>query len=153
MVQAAARGVIDFSEADTRDRHWWRRTYWLLNQLETDNTDHICQLRLKQHLTVTEYGLAKEAFDTHWKAANDLIANMMKRRFPWETFQADAAADHLRDAYVNRFGDPNDPEVIARQEAEMKEIRATNREKLAAAEPTRFGAARRNRARITRLKD
>jgi hypothetical protein len=142
MVQAAARGVVDFSKADLCDRHWWTRLWWLLDRLEVDNLLRVRELQHAHNCALLDYNLDNKTFDLHWDQAVKALNGVWDLLFPWT--QSDARGspeDRLRQAWVDKWGDPDSPETlmaIQRTTEAMAEMR-----KRAAAKSKSTGRPRR----------
>lgn len=118
IVQAAARGIVDFSKYKPFDRHWWLRLSWLLNELESDNLRQILTVQHQQHCGALEYTAGRQAFDHHWQTSAKLLNQIIGLYFPWEAKDQHLTKQEeyvsLRQQWINAFGDPADPETKAK---------------------------------------
>jgi hypothetical protein len=114
MVQAAARGVVDFSTADLLDRRWWMKLWWLLDQVENDNVVFVRRMEHAHNAALLQYGLDEKVFDLHWDGATTAMREVWDALFPWCKMDATSgkAVDKLHEAWVKRWGDPNSPETL-----------------------------------------
>lgn len=113
MVQAAARGAVDFGKADVLDRDWWRRLWLVLDQVEADSVVRVRALQHAQHAAALDYHSGEKAFDKHWDGCNEATNQIRAILLPW-LGEGEGAGDALRQAWVNKYGDPSDPEVAAK---------------------------------------
>lgn len=115
MVQAAANSGLDFSAANPRCRRWWTKARWILDRLEDLNTLTLYDMQHRQHVSVLDYNLDKQAFDSHWKSANDILNNVFAINFPWSKDASKNKSQNDRDALLaqwkKKYGDPKDPKV------------------------------------------
>lgn len=119
MVQAATRGVIDFRDVKLHDPRWWQRMRILLRQVELDS--YLRKLEsLQQHnlLTLVVPNLKEEVFEIARDETARIGQGIHNVLFPWDKQAADEKptgqiAD-MRQAWVDVWGDPDDPEVQKR---------------------------------------
>jgi hypothetical protein len=116
MVQAAARAGLDFSAAATRDRYWWMKARWILDQLENEHSIDLYKLQHAQHVAVLDYSLpSQQTFDTHWNGANKSLTQIFALKFPWlgdaDTKGRDSAIDGMLAQWRAKYGDMKDPAV------------------------------------------
>ena len=120
MVEAAVRGVVDFSQAKFFDPAWRRRVKCLLDGLQ--NVMYREELRLSQDyylglLHVAAQGtpdLLRELFEG-LHAARDALAVAYR---PWQTTesreaQRQAAGKKYQETWEQHFGKMDDPETRA----------------------------------------
>jgi len=117
---------MDLDASDALSRHWWIRTRWILDQIELDHAIEIWKLQREQHLTAIGRVEDNQAFQQHWKAANDLSVNIYNALFPWNTNDRamKTSIEQMREQWVKTYGDPCDPAVqkrIAETVAKIKE--------------------------------
>lgn len=128
MLQAAYRGIIDFSEARPSDRWWWFRLKWLLNELEADNERKIMEMHYALNVSVLDYETEEKIFSHHLERANELLRKMYNSLFGWNK-QAVNKKDNqklyadLIEEWKRRFGDPKDPIVAAQIAKTVKKMR------------------------------
>lgn len=127
MVLAAATGKVDFVAADFRDRAWWLRTRWQLDQLEDERLQKVLELQHTQNLAVLSGGAVEQSFEHHWKHANQNITSLHELMFPWLSGSAEknrmSEIAQLRQQWVNKYGDPRDPKVKAKLDKIVKSLR------------------------------
>lgn len=127
MVQAASRSGLSFHDAALRDRYWWLKVRWLLDQLETENMLEVYKMQHAQHLSVLDYSLAKPTFDNHWKGGNDILKKAFVTRFPWHDKHSakdrDSEISGLMSAWKAKYGDMRDPAVYKKYAGIAKAIR------------------------------
>jgi hypothetical protein len=114
MVQAAARGVVDFSTADLLDRRWWMKLWLMLDQVEGDNVVLVRRMEHAHNVALLDYKLDGKAFDLHWDRSTTALREVWDALFPWCKMDATsgAAVDKLHEAWVRQWGDPNSPETL-----------------------------------------
>lgn len=150
MVQAAARGTVDFSTADLLDRRWWMKLWWLLDQVEAENLVSVRQIEHAHNAAVLDYNLESKTFDLHWKRAVESMREVWDTLFPWCKIGATdtSAVDSLTAAWVRRWGDPNSPETLKKIQLTvdyLKQRRTHDRK--TGSKPVRRTILRRNSAR------
>jgi hypothetical protein len=115
MVQAAAANGLDFKAADPRNRNWWLKLKWITDQLEDFNAEKVYALQHSQHTRIISYETRQEAFDKHWKAANEILQNIYSINFPWakdaNKKRQEAENNDLMSRWKKRYGDIKDPAV------------------------------------------
>jgi hypothetical protein len=134
MVQAAARGVVDFTRAVPRDRRWWLKLGLLLAQIEDDNLttaqrlDHAGAAALVGRETLTASSL--EALVERLTVTTRQIK---QRLFPWVEFDGRAtlvkSVDALKKRYLEEYGDPNRPEAQAELAAYQAKLAADRKKR------------------------
>jgi len=127
MVQAAVRGAVDFSEARLLDRLWWTQLWWRLDQLEADNRIQIQKMHHAHNTACLDYNLSEKTFNLHWEQAAQALSKTWSLLFPWQEQQQGkyrSTDELLRQAWINRYGDPQDPETQAKIEATVQQLRA-----------------------------
>jgi hypothetical protein len=125
MIQAAARGVVDFSEADLLDRHWWIRLWWLLDQVERDNLIQIRRMQHAHNCALLDYNLDDKTFNLHWDQAIKALNTVWDLTFPWaKTEPEGSATDRLRQAWIERWGDPDSPETLLKIQNTLDQLDA-----------------------------
>ena len=118
MIQAAAVQGIDFTAAEPRNRWWWIRTGWLLDQLEFKNVEKLYILQHQQTISVLSQKLEADAFKQQWEAANNILQHVWAINFPWSKDAKDdykkREYERMMEKWKEKFGDPKDPAVQAR---------------------------------------
>lgn len=114
ILQAAAKGVVDFSQYKPFDRGWLLRLKWLLQEVHVENIEKFIELQHNQHVAALEYAAGKEVFDHHWKAGTKLLDTLATYYFPWQEAKKEEDVKSLRQLWVDTFGDPANPEVAAK---------------------------------------
>lgn len=106
---------MDFAAADLRSRHWWMKARWILDRVESDNTEKMLRIKHAQNLSVLDYKLEQQAFNAHWDESNKLISATYHLNFPWAKAHEDNTRQtqiaKLMEEWKRRFGDPDDPAV------------------------------------------
>jgi hypothetical protein len=128
MVEASAEGIIDFTAIRPRDPHWWIHFRAMLGYLERRKSLQWATWSREFHQA--KYAVDRitdDSFSTAQKETGKLIADTFDLLFPWlqenrEGVLVDEARE-LRDAWVERFGDPDDPEI---QERIQKTVETLN---------------------------
>lgn len=132
IVQAAARGIVDFSKFDPFDRGWWLRLRLLLNEVESDNLQQMLVVQHRQHTAALEYTAGKQTFDHHWKHASQILATLTGMYFPWtgaKPLSRKEEYESLRGQWIERFGDPKDPAVQASVDRTVEFLQSRRRVK------------------------
>lgn len=112
ILQAAASGVIDFSQFDPYDRSWWTYLKWMLREVERDNFRKLLATQHLQHVGA----LARDG--EHWKDASEIIEQLVALYYPWlkpggpKTRKQDI--EEAKKILSKKFGDPNTPEGAER---------------------------------------
>jgi len=125
-VRAAVRGIIDYSEARLLDPRWWKRTRLLLNAMVREDDFLLQRGIFDYHRSLaSNSGLTEESFKLSQERARDSFHDILGALRPWEGSSAEERkakeyAD-LRQAYVEAFGDPSDPEYQAEQEEKLRQ--------------------------------
>lgn len=124
IVQAAVKGVIDFSKFDPFDRRWWLRLSWILQGIENDNVRELLKIQHAQHLA----GVDLQSTKNHWKIAASLITEVQRLYFPWdESLKAKDTTNQLdadRKVLHAEFGDPKSPEGAERIRRTLEYLRS-----------------------------
>lgn len=132
-LRAAARGIIDFSQARPLDVRWWRRTNVLMKAMAAD--DDLIAVRAAfdlQRSLVGNGSLTEKSFEGCQKSAKALFGDIIEVLYPWSAKDAEAKKqgqlNGMIDAYKKLVGDPDDPEFqkkllhdLALQDAQAQE--------------------------------
>ena len=126
-IRAAARGVIDFSKARPSDSQWWRRTTILLDAIGKDDDEKIFRDVYNFHLAlVSNSGLTEESFKQEQEKAREVFYDLTGVLRPWDGLNSEERKarefSDLRQEYVRRFGDPNDPVVAAKLQEDIRQM-------------------------------
>jgi hypothetical protein len=111
--------MIDFSQFDPWDSWWWRRTQWVLDELETQQASKVAELQHSHWITMASHsGLTDESFDNAKTNAGQAFNKFLKATYPWLNDELDAegsktANDALLAHYREEFGNPGDPQYEA----------------------------------------
>lgn len=114
MLQAAAKGTIDFSKYQPFDRFWNLKVKWMLQQVEVENIRQLYAMQHNQHCSALSYTAGKDIFEHHWKPASELLDNFMDLLFPWSANKDKRSKldyDSMRKKVIELYGDPADPET------------------------------------------
>ena len=118
MVQAAARGLIEFSTNVPHTKHWWKKRYWILAELERQHYGMTLQASMQCALSIAANPRIESAkFTEAYETAFQYIGRLRKLSMPWikEQTQEDRATE-AAGLWADVYGDPNDPatkEMIA----------------------------------------
>ncbi len=128
MLQAAARGVIDFTSIRLHDPRWWQRTRILLRQLDEDNTvDYLRTIHHHNVSTLVVPNLKEEVFSEAVAQAGAAVRGIKELRFPWEPrANEETATKSLRQQWADVWGDPDDPAVKQRIQETVDLLKATS---------------------------
>lgn len=125
MIQAATERVVDFREAKPFDRKWLLKLRWLLQDLERRNFARFETIRMQRELAAM--AVPNTDVDRCWKASAKHVRQVASCLFPWigdAKAQMKQAVDELRQSWIRHWGDPGDPEVAARIEKTIAELKA-----------------------------
>lgn len=125
MVQAAARGIVDFRRARLLDPHWWTGLGLLLNETAAENAVRLAEASQRHHLTLL--GRAREAAAAKRQLEHAIAGyeTIHRRLYPWQEAPTRLQeADALTDAWSQAFGGrPDDPQMAAKIEITARELR------------------------------
>ena len=119
MVRASTTGMIDFSQFDPWDSWWWRRTQWILDELETQQTAKVAELQHNHWVTMASHsGLTEDSFDNAKTNAGQSFNRFLRATYPWLKDQlAEESSKTANEAilahYREEFGQPGDPQYEA----------------------------------------
>lgn len=130
MVQAAARNLINFKEARSNDRYWYKRLGLLLDEIEASNNfellklkhDFYCSLLARTSDETLTNDLLSKITDVHSAAEQTMypyVAHLRERLENKDKTPRDKNRERLFHAWEERFGKLDDP---ATQEKIAKEI-------------------------------
>jgi len=115
-------GLLDYREADLRDRRWWTRVRWAVDYLSSQHCIKIYEHKLQQQLALLPT-LTDDRAERCWKNADRLRHRIINEMAPWVTpggkSLRDVALD-MRQQWADIWGDPDDPAV----QAEMNRLLA-----------------------------
>lgn len=117
MVQASCEGMLDYSKADLLDPKWWTKFWLTLAYLERQTDAKIEEHKFQFNLAVLDYNTADNAFDTHWRRAEQSRNRLISSIAPWATSGAKSAAEsaaEMRNRWIDKWGDPAAPETKAK---------------------------------------
>jgi hypothetical protein len=123
MVQAAGAGMLDFSKADVLDRNWQKRVRWILDYVSSLHCIKIYEYKLQQRLALLPTLTNSFSVENCMKAIEAFRNKIINEMAPWvETGPKSLfeVAETMREAYVKKWGDPQDPEV----QAELERLKA-----------------------------
>jgi len=117
MLQAAAAKGLDFSEARPFDRRWWLKVRLVTDCVESSNLSRVYEMQHRQHCAVFPQ-VSPEKFGEVWEEASALIERYSRALMPWlPVSNKDDARRQAIAGWQATYGNPNDPEVMARVEA------------------------------------
>lgn len=112
-VRAAARKLIDFSEADFNDKNWWRRRNLIFTALEDEHHLQFLQGNLQHCAGLLGARLEDKSFKQIQEASRDALQQTASLLFPWSIKTPEKVegedAEALTQLWTETFGDPNDP--------------------------------------------
>lgn len=131
MVRAAARGVIDYSQADPADA-WWRRKHrWLLQEVaaQDDRDAELAELR-RWAAAATTPKITDQSFDAAQANIKQALTAYFKLLYPWRAEEFDKASnsggiDELLAYYEQEFGKPGEAryeEMVAELEKALQPV-------------------------------
>jgi hypothetical protein len=133
MVEAAVKGIVDFSQAKFFDPGWRRRIQLLINGLE--NLNYRRELENDQHYLLSQMsipGLKDESFAALQKQLAATRDKLQVAYRPWSTVEGQEAAvsreaAKATQAWESKYGKLDDPETqakIARTAQALRKQRA-----------------------------
>tara|TARA_A100001011_G_C13966703_1_gene697553 strand:+ start:173 stop:571 length:399 start_codon:yes stop_codon:yes gene_type:complete len=120
-VQAASRGVLDFTKLDLRQRKTWNKIKWVTSNIVTEHLSKLTELKLLKQHAVLDYSSARSTIEHHWRAADTLFKEYQTFVLPWVDTKIKTDEDtvaELREQYADAFGDPDSSEF----QEEMQKI-------------------------------
>lgn len=138
--RAAARRVVDYSQAQVLDIGWWRSTNAKVSAMaRLDEIEGIKAAYDYQRSLVGNGGLTGDSFKEAQKTARDLFGKLVDALSPWASKNAESFKEQeinsLIDTYKKIIGDPNDPEFMAKlvhdlalQDQKRREVTVTESE-------------------------
>lgn len=125
ILQAAARGIVDFSKFDPLDRKWWPKLKWMLRELERDNRRQLLQMQHTQHVGAMTRGDVQQ----HWREATKTLDELVAINYPWlrpnkgpKTKEEEIS--EARGMLAQKYGDPKTPEGAERIRKTVEYLRA-----------------------------
>lgn len=106
-------------EARLLDRRWWRKLWWVLDQVESENVVRLAEMEHRVHAGAMDYKAGGDCFRVHWDQALALQSKVGRELFPW--LPADDPVDAARKMtadWEKNFGRLDDPET-------QRKVRAT----------------------------
>jgi len=127
MVQAATRGVVDFTRADPRNPLWIRKLRSILDQIESDNDVQYYGLLRETYLAAaSRSNLTQSSYDAIAEGLKGYTHRIRDALFPWMTAETEETTNQhrslLREQWIATWGDPSEPETQARIEATVAAI-------------------------------
>jgi hypothetical protein len=118
MVRAAARGLVDFREADPRSTRWWAKLRLVLDELERDALVQQHRLHYDYNLAILSRNELREApARQFFKDAEKKLTQIAGLLRPWAAADPEAAqraqAEAMSKAWDQTFGRHDDPAVQA----------------------------------------
>ncbi len=120
-MQAASRGVLDFTKLDLRQRKTWNKIKWVTSNIVTEHLSKLTELKLLKQHAVLDYSSARSTIEHHWRAADTLFKEYQTFVLPWVDTKIKTDEDtvaELREQYADAFGDPDSSEF----QEEMQKI-------------------------------
>lgn len=119
MLQAAVLGAVDFRNGRHFDPKWWKQLRVRLQGLEWQQQIRYWELLQRHHVSLLSVpNLKQDVFATANKAAGLYAEQIHDALFPWTAAprqaESEAAGKDLRQAWIDIWGDPADPEVQKR---------------------------------------
>lgn len=155
MVRAATLGMIDFSEFDPWDRWWWRKTRWVLRELEREQTREVLMTQHNHWITLASHSnLTEESFDNVQTNAKAALNRLLKATYPWLADQIgeeglQTQRDQAISDYRERFGVPGE----ARYDEMVKKLKKVLQHKLSPMEKKLLRKKREQRWRAQKLRE
>lgn len=130
MVRAAARGIVDFSEADIDDPVWYRKLRFLLVEMNKEDRRQLKRFDHAASMTAAIVNaIQKRSPVDSMSDGLDTVIEMSNSLWPW--LKADkyreTMAEQLAASWANEFGDMDDPETKKRIEETANAIKTRAR--------------------------
>lgn len=125
MVQAAARGLIEFSPNVPHTKHWWKKLYWMLGELERQHAGVTLQASMQCALSIAANPRVDATkFSEAYETAFQYIGRLRKLSMPWikEQTKEDQATEVVG-LWTDMYGDPDDPETKAMIAKALKNLK------------------------------
>ena len=125
MLQAAARGLIDFSLIDPRSSRDQFKVRLLLTEMQKQNELRLYDMLHRQVVSqLSNSSLTQDSAKNVWEAANSIYDKSKDLDLPWLKNVKETAASKkqskyvgLKESWTKAFGDPNDPLIKAQIDA------------------------------------
>ena len=125
MMQAAARGLIDFSLIDPRSHRDKFKIRLLLTEIQKQNELQLYDMLHRQVVSqLSNANLAQDSLKNVWEAANSIYDRSKDLGLPWLKAAKEAVASKetskytgLKASWTQAFGDPDDPLIKAQIDA------------------------------------
>jgi len=127
-LQSAARGIIDYREADWRNPMWWKRWRYLTQSMEDQTQAQLIQSVYNYQLALMSNSmLSAENFTKVQKEARDLFEKLEDNLKPWlsklRVDREKEESDKFKEQWKRLVGfDLTDREAVANWENEIKEV-------------------------------
>lgn len=125
ILQAAARGLIDFSHIDPRKDRDRFKVRLLITEIQKQNELRLYDMLHRQIVSqLSNSNLGQESLHNVWEAANSVYDRSHDLDLPWLKGKEETAANKekskyagLKESWANAFGDPDDPVIKAQIDA------------------------------------
>ena len=125
ILQAAARGLVDFSRINPRSDRDRFKLRLLLTEMQKQNELRLYDMLHRQVSSqLSNSSLSQDSLKDVWKAANAIYDRSKDLDLPWLKEEKETAANKEKSKYVGlkeswaaAYGDPDDPIVKAQIEA------------------------------------
>lgn len=124
-MQAAARGLIDFSLIDPRSTRDRFKIQLLLTEVQKQNELRLYDMLHRQVVSqLSNSNLSQDSLKNVWEAANSIYDRSKDLDLPWLKEIKETKANKekskytgLQESWSQAFGDPNDPMIKAQIDA------------------------------------
>ena len=125
MIQAAARGLVDFSLIDPRSHRDKFKVRLLLTEIQKQNELQLYDMLHRQVVSqLSNSNLAQDSLKNVWEAANSIYDRSKDLGLPWLKAVEKTTANKetskyagLKASWSQAFGDPDDPLIKAQIDA------------------------------------
>ncbi len=150
MIQAAVEGCLDYKEVRLDDPTSNYRTQLLLAGLAHQNDRRLHELEMLNHLAITLVAnLTAESYESQraasWKCYHDIYDSYWP---PLTKAATTTPAQDARSAWVDEWGDPQDPAVAAQIEAVAQSILKRSRARRPASSESPIRTVRLSKRRV-----
>jgi hypothetical protein len=127
-IQSAARGIIDYREADWRNPMWWKRWRYLTQNMENQIQAQLVESVYNYQLALMSNSmLSPENFNKVQKEACELFERLEDNLKPWlskvKVDREKEESDNFKENWKRLVGfDPNDRQAVANWEKSIKAV-------------------------------
>lgn len=134
MIQAQARGVIDFSQACVDDVKWYIRRNWLLEEMDREHRARLTETRHRLDVAGINPLLNEKNLNELYDGARNRQNVLEKLLRPWvaEKEEINTSKTEIKQgiaAWEQKYGSLSDPSTQAKINRTVATMRQTNRDR------------------------